>query len=163
MIELRGIKKVYKIGANRLEVLRGVDLKIEEGEFVALVGPSGSGKSTLMHIMGLLDRPSSGTCRILGKDTSPLSDNELAHLRARTIGFVFQQFNLLPRATALENAELPLIYVRATDRKERAIKQLEDVGLSDRASHRPNELSGGQQQRVAIARALINNPVLLAA
>lgn len=161
MIELRDIKKVYKMGED-LEVLRGINLNIKEGEFVAIMGPSGSGKSTLMHIIGLLDRPTSGSYKIFGKEVSNLSDWELAYLRSKIIGFVFQQFNLLGRLTALENVCLPQIYLGKVD-TELGKKMLAKVGLEDRLYHKPNQLSGGQQQRVAIARALINNPPIILA
>lgn len=161
MIELRNIKKIYKMG-EELEVLKGINLDIKEGEFVAIMGPSGSGKSTLMHIIGLLDKPTSGSYKIFGKETSHLSDSELAYLRSRVIGFVFQQFNLLGRLTALENVCLPQIYLGRTD-LDRGKKMLTKVDLSDRLYHRPNQLSGGQQQRVAIARALVNDPPIILA
>ena len=161
MIELRGIRKVYRMGED-LEVLKGIDLDIGYGEFVAIMGPSGSGKSTLMHIIGLLDRPTSGVYKIFGKDTSELSDSELAYLRSKVIGFVFQQFNLLTRLTALENVCLPQIYLGRSD-PNHGRRMLEKVGLLDRIYHKPNQLSGGQQQRVAIARALVNDPPIILA
>ncbi|MEF3279366.1 MAG: ABC transporter permease [Elusimicrobiota bacterium] len=161
MIELKKIRKVYKMG-EELEVLKGVDLKIEQGEFVAIMGPSGSGKSTLMHIIGFLDRPTSGEYKILGRDVTNLSDSELAYLRSRIIGFVFQQFNLLSRLTALSNVCLPQIYLKSVD-EVIGKKLLEKVGLGDRIFHKPNQLSGGQQQRVAIARALVNDPLIVLA
>lgn len=161
MIELKKIRKVYKMGED-LEVLKGVDLRIEEGEFVAIMGPSGSGKSTLMHIIGFLDRPTTGKYVIFGKDVSDLSDSELAYLRSKIVGFVFQQFNLLSKFTALENVYLPQIYLKNVN-LEKGKKLLERVGLGDRMYHKPNQLSGGQQQRVAIARALVNDPLIILA
>ncbi|MBI5743440.1 MAG: ABC transporter permease [Elusimicrobia bacterium] len=161
MIELKGIKKIYEMGGEPLEVLKGVDLTIREGEFVAIMGPSGSGKSTLMHILGLLDRPSAGSFRLFGREVSELDDVELSYLRARILGFVFQQFNLLPRMTAAANVALPQIYLGEKSRPHEAIKYLEQVGLADRAGHRPNQISGGQQQRVAIARSLVNDPKII--
>jgi macrolide transport system ATP-binding/permease protein len=161
MIKLENIKKVYSLG-EELTVLKGVNLCIEKGEFVAIMGPSGSGKSTLMHIIGLLDKPTSGKYFLFGKEITGLSDSELAYLRSRVMGFVFQQFNLLPKLTALENVCLPQIYIKKTD-LEKGKKLLESVGLGDRINHKPNQLSGGQQQRVAIARALINDPFIILA
>jgi macrolide transport system ATP-binding/permease protein len=161
MIELKGIRKVYEMGGEPLEVLRGVDLSIKEGEFVAIMGPSGSGKSTLMHILGLLDKPTSGSYKLFGREVSELEDTELAYLRARIIGFVFQQFNLLSRISALDNVALPQIYLGADPKASNAPKHLASVGLQDRMYHRPNELSGGQQQRVAIARSMVNDPKLI--
>ncbi|NLO92221.1 MAG: ATP-binding cassette domain-containing protein [Elusimicrobia bacterium] len=162
LIETSGLRKVYTVGDGPLEVLRGVNLRVERGEFVAIMGHSGSGKSTLMHILGLLDRPSSGSYKIGGLDISSLSDSDLAFLRSKVIGFVFQQFNLLNRISALDNVGLPAIYSGdGFDRAARARKLLEKVGLGDRLHHKPNQLSGGQQQRVAIARSLINNPEII--
>lgn len=165
VIHLQGIKKSYYLGKQELPVLKGIELDICKNEYVALMGPSGSGKSTLMNILGCLDTPSSGTYILNGKDVSRMEDDQLADVRNVEIGFVFQQFNLLPRLTAWENVALPLIYcgVSRKDREERARAMLQKVGLNDRAHHKPNELSGGQSQRVAIARALINNPSLLLA
>jgi macrolide transport system ATP-binding/permease protein len=161
LIEVRGLTRCYQVGGSELKVLKGIDLSIEEGEFVAIMGPSGSGKSTLMQILGLLDRPSSGKFHLLGRDVSRLSDDEGAILRSRTIGFIFQMFNLLSRTSALDNVVLPMIYSGAPSREERARDVLEQVGLSDRIHHKPNELSGGQQQRVAIARSLVNHPRII--
>ncbi len=161
MIRAENIKKIYRMGAERLEVLKGVTLEISEGEFVSIMGPSGSGKSTLMHILGLLDKPTFGRLFIYGKDVSSLSDFELAQLRSKTIGFVFQQFNLLPKMTAYENVSLPQIYLGEKRKRNMATDFLKSVGLEERMNHRPNELSGGQQQRVSIARALVNNPKII--
>jgi putative ABC transport system ATP-binding protein len=165
VIRLNGIKKSYFMGKQELPVLKGIDLLISENEYVALMGPSGSGKSTLMNILGCLDTPSGGHYILNGKDVSNMVDDQLADVRNVEIGFVFQQFNLLPRLTAWENVGLPLIYagIGRKEREERARAMLDKVGLGDRAHHKPNELSGGQSQRVAIARALINNPSLLLA
>jgi putative ABC transport system ATP-binding protein len=166
MIEIKNISKVYKNGDVATEVLKGVSFSIEDGEFVAIMGPSGSGKSTLMHILGCLDAPSTGQYLFDGKDVSKLSDDELADIRKNKIGFVFQSFNLLPRATVLRNIVLPLIYagVKPEDREIRAKKALQDAGLEEsRFHHLSNQLSGGQMQRVAIARALVNNPSLILA
>lgn len=165
VITLNDIRKSYYLGKNELPVLKGLDLVIGNNEYVALMGPSGSGKSTLMNILGCLDTASGGTYILNGKDVSDMNDDELADVRNVEIGFVFQQFNLLPRLTAWENVALPLIYAGAgkKEREERAKTMLEKVGLADRGHHKPNELSGGQSQRVAIARALINNPSLILA
>lgn len=165
VITLNGIKKSYYLGKNELPVLKGIDLVIGSNEYVALMGPSGSGKSTLMNILGCLDTASAGQYILNGKDVSRMNDDELADVRNVEIGFVFQQFNLLPRLTAWENVALPLIYagVGKKEREERARAMLDKVGLGDRGHHKPNEISGGQSQRVAIARALINNPSLILA
>jgi len=165
VIEARGITKVYRMGPTEVRALDGVDLTVAPGEYLSIMGPSGSGKSTLMNILGCLDSPSSGSYRLDGVEVSCLSDAELARVRNRKIGFVFQTFNLLPRYTARVNVELPLLYagVGRTQRKERAIRTLEQVGLGDRLDHRPSELSGGQRQRVAVARALVNDPAILLA
>ncbi len=161
LIELRGVTKTYIVGGDKLDVLKGIDLLIEAGEFVAIMGPSGSGKSTLTQILGLLDRPTTGTYKLLGLDVTSLSDDEGAALRSRTIGFVFQMFNLLARTSALDNVGLPMLYTGEPGREERATEVLREIGLGDRLDHAPNQLSGGQQQRVAIARALVNKPRLI--
>ncbi|HXZ94342.1 MAG TPA: ABC transporter ATP-binding protein [Dehalococcoidia bacterium] len=163
MLELENITKVYKAGQTEIPALRGVSCRIRSGEMVSIVGPSGSGKSTLMNIIGCLDRPTSGKYRLEGIEVDKLNDNQLAEIRSKKIGFVFQSFNLLPRVTALANVELPLIYVGASNRRQKALQVLESVGLAHRVNHTPSELAGGEQQRVAIARALVNNPSLILA
>ena len=164
-IQLSDIKKVYHIGNQEVIALAGINLKIYQNDFIALIGSSGSGKSTLMNIMGCLDRPTSGSYKLDNNEISTLTDDELAIIRNEKIGFVFQNFNLLSRISALKNVELPLIYadINKKERKERAYHYLESVGLADRANHNPNELSGGQRQRVAIARALVSNPQIILA
>jgi len=163
VIRLRGITKVYRAGDVPVPALQGIDLDIERGEFLAIIGPSGSGKSTLMHILGCLDRPSRGTYELEGHDVRRMSDAQLARVRSRRIGFVFQSYNLLSRLPAIAQVELPLIYRGANHRRKLAMRALAEVGLLDRARHRPTQLSGGEQQRVAIARALVTNPALILA
>jgi len=165
LIKTRDLWKIYVMGSEEIRALRGVSISIERGEYVAIMGPSGSGKSTLMNLVGCLDTPSKGSYLLNEKQVSQMNDNELARIRNEEIGFVFQTFNLLPRATALHNVELPLVYagVPAKERQERARETLRRVELDQRMSHKPNELSGGQRQRVAIARALVNNPSILLA
>lgn len=165
LIELKNICKSYPLGDEQLQILKGISLQIEKGEFVAIMGPSGSGKSTCMNILGCLDKPSGGTYILDGKRVDGLSSDELAEIRNQKIGFVFQGFNLLPRTSALENVELPMVYggVDAVERRKKAETALEDVGLKERMHHQPNQLSGGQQQRVAIARAIVNEaPIIFA-
>jgi putative ABC transport system ATP-binding protein len=165
VIQLKEISRRYQIGTEVIHALRSITLSIERGEYVALMGPSGSGKSTLMNILGCLDTPSSGEYTLNGKLVSQMHDNELADIRNKEIGFVFQTFNLIPRSSALDNVALPLVYagIRKDDRNEKAAVTLKDVGLGDRVHHKPNELSGGQRQRVAIARALVNKPSIILA
>jgi len=165
VVELEGIRKIYRSGSIEFEALRGIDIRIDQGEYVAVIGPSGSGKSTLMNILGCLDNPSEGSYLLGGEDVSAMSEAQLAHVRNRRIGFVFQQFNLLPSLAAWRNVELPMIYagIARTERRERAVRALERVGLGDRVENRPGELSGGQQQRVAVARALVTEPDIILA
>jgi len=163
MIQLENIVKIYRVGKVEIPALRGIDLTVKQGEMVAIIGASGSGKSTLMNIIGFLDRPTSGKYFLEGVDVSRLNDNELAVMRNRKIGFVFQNYNLLPRTPAVANVELPMIYGGVKQKRKRSLEALERVGLLQRAWHKPSELSGGEQQRVAIARALVNNPSLVLA
>jgi len=165
LIDIRQLHRVYEVGSDKVHALNGVDLDIAAGEYVAIMGPSGSGKSTLMNILGCLDTPTEGSYRLKGNEIAKMTDDELARIRNQEIGFVFQTFNLLARADALHNVELPLVYagMKHEDRRKRAREALELVGLGDRMKHRPNELSGGQRQRVAIARALVNHPSIILA
>ncbi|SHI65886.1 ABC transporter ATP-binding protein [Flavobacterium terrae] len=165
LIDIKDIKRDFQLGSETINVLKGIDLQINKGEYVALMGPSGSGKSTLMNLLGCLDTPTSGTYILNNKDVSQMVDDELAEIRNKEIGFVFQTFNLLPRTTALDNVALPMIYAgySKTDRTNRAKEVLNQVGLGDRMDHQPNQLSGGQRQRVAVARALVNKPSIILA
>ncbi|MBN2010823.1 ABC transporter ATP-binding protein [candidate division KSB1 bacterium] len=165
LIDIQNIQKTYEIGTVEVKALRGVNLQIEENEYIAIMGPSGSGKSTLMNIVGCLDTPSGGNYYFAGHQVSEMNDNQLAEIRNREIGFVFQTFNLLPRASSLHNVELPMIYngTKSSERRRLAERALDRVGLAERMHHKPNELSGGQRQRVAIARALVNNPKIILA
>jgi putative ABC transport system ATP-binding protein len=165
VISLRGITRDFQLGAQTVHVLKGIDLDIQKGEYVALMGPSGSGKSTLMNLLGCLDTPTGGSYHLAGRDVSRMDDNDLAAVRNKEIGFVFQTFNLIPRQTALQNVALPMVYAGASKevRTERAEEVLRQVGLEDRMDHRPNQLSGGQRQRVAVARALVNTPSMILA
>lgn len=165
LIKITNIKRDFQLGSEIINVLKGIDLNINKGEYVALMGPSGSGKSTLMNLLGCLDTPTSGTYILNGNDVSQMTDDNLAEIRNKEIGFVFQTFNLLPRTTALDNVALPMIYAgySKSERKERATEVLKQVGLGDRMDHEPNQLSGGQRQRVAVARALVNKPSIILA
>lgn len=165
VIEIRGIIRDFQLGQETVHVLKGIDLDIERGEYVAIMGPSGSGKSTLMNLLGCLDTPTAGSYILNGNDVSQMSDDELAEIRNKEIGFVFQTFNLLPRTTALDNVALPMVYagMSKSDRNKRAEEVLTDVGLADRMDHKPNQLSGGQRQRVAVGRALVNKPSIILA
>ncbi len=163
MIELENITKIYRMGKVEVPALRGITLNIERGEMLAIIGASGSGKSTLMHIIGCLDKPTLGSYILEGADVNQLNDNQLAEIRSKKLGFVFQEYNLLSRASAVANVELPLVYGDGLNRRKRALEALERVGLGARAKHKPTELSGGEQQRVAIARALVNNPAIILA
>ncbi len=165
VIEIKGIRRDFQLGQEVVKVLKGIDLDIAQGEYVAFMGPSGSGKSTLMNLLGCLDTPTSGSYILNGKDVSQMSDDELAEIRNKEIGFVFQTFNLLPRTTALDNVALPMIYAGKSkeDRNKRAAEVLKNVGLADRMDHKPNQLSGGQRQRVAVGRALVNHPSIILA
>ena len=165
VIEIRNIIRDFKLGQEIVHVLKGIDLDIKRGEYVAIMGPSGSGKSTLMNLLGCLDTPTAGSYNLNGNDVSQMSDDDLAEIRNKEIGFVFQTFNLLPRTTALDNVALPMVYAGASkkERNERATEVLTDVGLADRMDHKPNQLSGGQRQRVAVGRALVNKPSIILA
>ncbi len=165
VISISNIRRDFKLGSEIVHVLKGIDLEIEKGDYVALMGPSGSGKSTLMNILGCLDTPTAGTYILNGHDVSQLSDNDLAEIRNKEIGFVFQTFNLMPRTSSLDNVALPMVYAGASkdERKKRATEVLQDVGLGDRMDHKPNQLSGGQRQRVAVGRALVNHPSIILA
>ncbi len=163
VIEIENVTKTYQMGETQVQALRGISLTIERGEMISIMGPSGSGKSTLMNIIGCLDQPTQGTYRLEEVEVNQLNDDQLAEIRNKKIGFVFQTFNLLPRMNALDQVELPMVYAGKADRRHRALAALEQVGLADRVRHRPNELSGGQQQRVAIARALVNEPAIILA